>query len=906
MNYNGTTLQVTITDTNTNVSATQSYQVNIPVAVGGTAAYVGFTASTGGASATQNILSWTFTPGPSAPTNLTADASQGTQINLAWTENASTQTGYNIERSTDGINFFQIAAVGNVTSYADTSIQSGIQYYYRIAATSPAGVSLYSNVATAMPPVPPATPSNLRAVKITTNEIDLTWQDNSNNEQGFHVYRKTGSDTTYTLITNLPPKTTAYNDTGLVPGTQYDYHVEAYNVAGFNDFAGLTVTTVSLPPSQLTAKGGSQSITLSWTAPQGAATYNVYRSTTSGGENNIPVITGLKTTTYTDPALASDTTYYYEVTAVDPGGESARSTEASALTAPAAPAGLTASVTQVHISLKWTASTGATSYKIYRSTSSNGEGSTPLATGVTTASFVDTSIAGGTTYYYQVTAVNSGGESGHSQEVSALTIPTAPSNVSAVAVGSQINLTWASATGATTYNVYRGTSSGGENSTPLATSVTGSSFADIKVANGVTYYYQITALDSSGESIRSAEASVTFLAAPTGLTATPKSSTQIALSWINNATSQTGFSIEQSSDGVNFSPIATASASANSFVVGNLQPSTRYTFRVRAVNSVAVSGYSNLASAATASGTGPTSIGFANGFSGSSRSFSFNGSSATIVGTKLQLTDGSPNETASIFYKKPVNVSNFTTTFSFQLLNAVADGFTFTIQSISPTAIGSRGGGLGYQGIGDSVAVKFDLYSNAGEGNDSTGLYINGAAPTSANSIDLTNTGINLHSGDVFSVSMTYNGTALNVTITDTVTNATAKQSYQVNIPAIVGGTSAYVGFTGSTGGRTATQDILTWTYTPGPAAPTNLTAASSATGHISLSWVDNATDATGFKIEVSTDGINFTQLTVVSGNVYNYVDSGLTSGQKYYFRIRATNTSGDSLYSNVASAIAQ
>jgi hypothetical protein len=320
---------------------------------------------------------------------------------------------------------------------------------------------------------------------------------------------------------------------------------------------------------------------------------------------------------------------------------------------------------------------------------------------------------------------------------------------------------------------------------------------------------------------------------------------------------------------------------------------------------VAVSGYSNLASAATSAGPGPTSIGFGNGFSGSSSSFSFNGSSATIVGTKLQLTDGSPNETASIFYKKPVNVSSFTTTFTFQLLNAVADGFTFTIQSISPTAIGSRGGGLGYQGIGNSVAVKFDLYSNAGEGNDSTGLYINGAAPTSANSIDLTKTGINLHSGDTFNVTMTYNGTTLNVTITDTVTNATATQSYQVNIPAIVGGTSAYVGFTGGTGGRTATQDILTWTYTPGPAAPTNLTATSTATGQISLSWVDNATDATGFKIEISTDGINFTQLTVVSGNVYNYVDSGLTSGQKYYFRIRATNTASDSLYSNIASAIA-
>jgi hypothetical protein len=64
-------------------------------------------------------------------------------------------------------------------------------------------------------------------------------------------------------------------------------------------------------------------------------------------------------------------------------------------------------------------------------------------------------------------------------------------------------------------------------------------------------------------------------------------------------------------------------------------------------------------------------------------------------------------------------------------------------------------------------------------------------------------------------VAMAYDGTTLTVTITDTVTTATAKQSYTVDIPTLVGGSTAFVGFTGATGGRTATQDILSWTYTP-------------------------------------------------------------------------------------------
>ena len=85
---------------------------------------------------------------------------------------------------------------------------------------------------------------------------------------------------------------------------------------------------------------------------------------------------------------------------------------------------------------------------------------------------------------------------------------------------------------------------------------------------------------------------------------------------------------------------------------------------------------------------------------------------------------------------------------------------------------------------------------------------------------------------------MTYDGTTLKVTITDTVTQATASQSYAVNIPSLVGGNTAYVGFTGGTGGLTAVQKILNWTYTPGstPVAQTGLTATA-GNGQVALTW---------------------------------------------------------------------
>jgi hypothetical protein len=77
----------------------------------------------------------------------------------------------------------------------------------------------------------------------------------------------------------------------------------------------------------------------------------------------------------------------------------------------------------------------------------------------------------------------------------------------------------------------------------------------------------------------------------------------------------------------------------------------------------------------------------------------------------------------------------------------------------------------------------------------------------------LAGTGVNLHSGDAFHVHIVYSGTTLLLTLTDKVTAATVTEAFTVNIPSSVGANTAYVGFTGSTGGLTSTQNILDWTF---------------------------------------------------------------------------------------------
>ena len=191
---------------------------------------------------------------------------------------------------------------------------------------------------------------------------------------------------------------------------------------------------------------------------------------------------------------------------------------------------------------------------------------------------------------------------------------------------------------------------------------------------------------------------------------------------------------------------------------------------------------------------------------------------AAISGTRLRLTDGGAGEARSAFFNTPVNVTNFTNTFTFQDTSASADGLCFVIEASGATAVGGAGGNLGYAGLTgplstNSLCIAFDLYNSAAATEISnTGLFTNGASP--AGGAGSAAGSLSFQSGDVMSVQMNYNGTTLTMQITDTVTNATYSTSFTVNIPSVVGGSTAYVGFTGGTGGLTAIQDIVSWTYT--------------------------------------------------------------------------------------------
>ncbi len=169
-----------------------------------------------------------------------------------------------------------------------------------------------------------------------------------------------------------------------------------------------------------TATAGNAQITLTWAAVPGATSYDVKRATVTGGPYD--VVGTPSSSPFVDSTVVNGTTYFYVVSAINGVGEGPDSTEVSAtpaaLVVPAAPTALTAVAGNAQVALSWSASSGATSYDVLRSLVS-GSGYTSAGTALTT-NFTDRSLTNGTTYFYVVSAHNAAGDSGPSNEVSAM------------------------------------------------------------------------------------------------------------------------------------------------------------------------------------------------------------------------------------------------------------------------------------------------------------------------------------------------------------------------------------------------------------------------------------------------------------------------------------------------------
>ena len=879
------------------VNANTTSYPNIDL-IGGTQYFYKVTAyNAGGNSAPSNEANaTTLLDPPDTPTNLVATPVSNKRIDLSWTDNADNEDGYKIERKTNavGSTFAQYATVGpNVATFADTGLTALSTFFYRVVGFNADGQSSYSNEANAKTlPNPPGAPNALTATALSNTKIKLAWKDNASNEDGFKIERKTGAAGLFAEVGTVAPNVKTFTDTSLSALTEFFYRVRAFNAGGHsaysNEAKAKTLPNPPGAPSNLTATAANvKQINLAWSDNSGNETgFKIERriSTVATFAQIATVAANVKA--FADTGLAVNVKYLYRVRAYNAGGNSAFSNTVEAVTLPGAPSALTAAtLSNTKIKLDWADNaSNEDGYKIERKTGAAVAFAEIATVAANVKTFTDSSLSAVTEYSYRVRAHNAGGHSGYSNEAKATTLPNtpiAPSNLSAMPGYKRVNLAWSDNAGNEDgFKIERRLDTEASFTQIVVLPANVAAYADTILGVSTKYVYRIRAFNFGGHSAFSAEAVATTLPdAPGNLTATTQSNTKINLAWSDNANAEDGFKIERKTGAAGvFADIASVTPNVKTLADTGLSANTEYFYRLRAFNAGGNSAYSNEGKATTLPNIpgAPDSL-------------------TTKPGKKridLAWTDNSDNETGFKIERRQGTAVNFT---QIAILPANAAAFADTGLGVS-TKYAYRirafntGGHTPY-----SAAVEATTLPNPPAA--STALL---AKTSSSSQIDLswqdhsTNEGgfkIERRLGNAGTFTQVATVGANVLSFSNGNLNANTKYFYRVR---------AF-----NAGGNSAYSNMMEATTLPkAPVAPSNLAVTVVSFSRLNLAWQDKSANEDSFMVERKLGAAGtFAQIAKLPANAVAFGDTGLAASTQYFYRVRASNTGGQSPYSNEANA---
>ncbi|MBA4686392.1 MAG: N-acetylmuramoyl-L-alanine amidase [Candidatus Galacturonibacter soehngenii] len=332
------------------------------------------------------------------PQNLTATQSSATSIKLTWS-GVEGATDYKIYRAAKN-GAYKLIETTTSTSYKDSSLKKGTKYSYKVTAVSGDYESGDSNKATLYAAAAGVT--KLKASSSAYNKIDLSWKKASGATK-YVVYRSTKEGSGYKKVKTVTSN--KYSDT-VKTGVTYYYKIVSYtDKAKGGESAVISGIALSPAPTNVKAVNNAyNSAKISWSKSKGAGNYAIYRSTSKKSGYTLIKTVSKSKTSYTDKTVEAGTTYYYKVCAVTKGKEGKMSKVVSAKIKPAAVKNLKAkSAGGKNITISWSASKGASSYQIYRSTREK-SGYSQIGT-TTSLSYTNKKLKNGTKYYYRVYAV---------------------------------------------------------------------------------------------------------------------------------------------------------------------------------------------------------------------------------------------------------------------------------------------------------------------------------------------------------------------------------------------------------------------------------------------------------------------------------------------------------------------
>ncbi len=801
-----TTLGDVATHTFSGLSAGTSYTLKVSAS------------NSGGDSTAATVSASTLPNAPAAPTGLTTSGITQTAITLSWTKSTGA-TAYKVQ-----VDSGTVTTLGDVATHTFSGLSAGTSYTLKISASNSGGDSTAATVSASTLPNAPAAPTGLTTSGITQTAITLSWT-KSAGATGYKVQVDSGTVATLGDVAT-------HTFSGLSAGTSYTLKVIASNSGGDSTAATVSASTqAALPnapaaPTGLSTSGITQTaITLSWTKSAGATGYKL--QVDSG-----TVATLGDVATYEFTGLSANTGYTLKVIASNSGGDSTAATvSASTLpNAPAAPTGLTTSgITQTAITLSWTKSAGATSYKVRVGTT----GAFTLLGDVATYTF--TSLTANTGYTLQVVASNSGGDSSivqTSASTNNVPPPPAPSAPTGLATSgitqTSITLTWTKSGGATGYKVQA-------DSGTVTTLGDVATYTFSSLSAGTSYTLKVIATNAGGDSAAASVSASTLLNAPTGLSTSGITQTAITLSWTKSA-GATGYKVQ-----VDSGAVATLGDVATHTFSG-LSANTQYTLKVIATNADGDS-----AAASVSASTLPNAPSAATGLS-------------TSGITQTAITLNWTKSTGATGYKVQVDSGTVATlgdvaTYTFSSLTA---GTTYTLKVIASNA------------GGDSAAASISASTLPN-------------APTGLTTSGITQTAITLNwskssgatSYDV-KLSTANSWTALGDVATYTFSGLSANTQYTLQVRAK------------NSGGASTSASASARTLAAQPAAlasPTSVTTSGITQTSITLNW-SKSSGATSY--EVRGGALN---AWTDAGDVATYAFSGLSADTQYTLQVRAKNS---------------
>ncbi len=548
-----------------------------------------------------------------SPSNLECVPVSSRRIDLKWTNPVGNDYKLRVERKEASSKNYSVLLIldSNISSYSDTNnIKLDTKYYYKITAYNSKNIYASSSeyyIYTG----PPLPADSLNADILSYSKVTLNWEDDSNNELGFIIERKTNS-LDFTEIAQVPANVTIYTDPTLSIENTYAYRVIPYNPYGnaksYSKELSISTSLLREPPDSLTASEVSASeIKLSWLY-EDSANYSTAIERKKSINDNWEIIATLPPgfTSYNDLSLTDNHQYFYRIKTVIkeniyskpyPNTESG----VQAHTKLIAPQGLKATWSSTNtIKLTWLNKSYGADYFIIERKVENGAFiviDRPSSDDGNT--WYDFSLKSGTNYTYRLTSVKGKYTSDYSKEVmvEGLTI-SAPTNLRATILSeTKINLTWEdNSNDETGFKIQQ--KSELSNTWKQIGSVKPNTTNHVvdKLKPGILYTFRVISYKSanylSSES-EECEIFIKTLSAPSDLSSKAISSSAISLEWTDNSSGEQGFIIERKSGESKFLEIERTDSNVVKYTDNNLDAGKEYYYKVKAFNGSLYTHYTN-------------------------------------------------------------------------------------------------------------------------------------------------------------------------------------------------------------------------------------------------------------------------------------------------------------------------